>query len=171
VPIPEAIAQELKVQIEKVARLHEQDLVTGYDGVFLDDEIEKKYPKALKEFMYQWVFPQQSLTVVEESDQRRRYHLHESRLQGALYYAVRKAKIPEKVIATPSAALLQRTFCKPTTISELFRRCRAFQPEKYDDVYPLCPGENHQGSKKPAGFMSYTLISSQHHTGYLHDSS
>ena len=43
VPIPEAITAELKVQIEKVARLHEQDLIDGYDGVFLDDEIEKKY--------------------------------------------------------------------------------------------------------------------------------
>lgn len=99
VPIPEAITPELKVQIEKVSRLHEQDLADGYDGVFLDDEIEKKYPKAPKEFMYQWVFPQQSLTVVEETGQRRRYHLHESQLQGALYHGVRKAKIPKKVTA------------------------------------------------------------------------
>lgn len=30
---------DFKVQIEKVARLHEQDLADGYDGVFLDDEI------------------------------------------------------------------------------------------------------------------------------------
>jgi len=29
----------------------------------------------------------------------RRYHLHESQLQGALYHAVRKAKIPKKVTA------------------------------------------------------------------------
>ncbi|MDD2310392.1 MAG: hypothetical protein PHH91_12495 [Desulfuromonadaceae bacterium] len=56
VPIPETITQELKAQIEKVSKLHEQDLVAGYDGVFLDDELEKKCPKAPKEFMYQWVF-------------------------------------------------------------------------------------------------------------------
>ncbi len=99
VPIPESITPELKAQIEKVSKLHEQDLADGYDGVFLDDEIEKKYPKAPKEFMYQWVFPQQSLTVVEETGQRRRYHLHESQLQGALYHAVRKAKITKKVTA------------------------------------------------------------------------
>lgn len=99
VPIPESITPELKAQIEKVSKLHEQDLEAGYDGVFLDDEIEKKYPKAPKEFMYQWVFPQQSLTVMEETGQRRRYHLHESQLQGALYHAVRKAKITKKVTA------------------------------------------------------------------------
>ncbi len=99
VPIPEAITQELKAQIEKVAKLHDQDLAAGYDGVFLDDAVEKKYPNAPKEFMHQWVFPQQSLTTVEETGERRRYHLHESQLQGALYHAVRKAKIPKKVTA------------------------------------------------------------------------
>lgn len=99
VPIPEAITQELKAQIERVAKLHDQDLAAGYDGVFLDDAVEKKYPNAPKEFMHQWVFPQQSLTLVEETGERRRYHLHESQLQGALYHAVRKAKIPKKVTA------------------------------------------------------------------------
>jgi integron integrase len=99
VPIPESISPELKAQVEKVSKLHEQDLAAGYDGVFLDDDLEKKYPKAPKEFMYQWVFPQQSLTLVEETGERRRYHLHETQLQGALYHAVRKAKIPKKVTA------------------------------------------------------------------------
>ena len=78
---------------------HDQDLAVGYDGVFLDDDIEKKYPKAPKEFIYQWFFPQKSLTVVAETNERRRYHLHESQLQEALYYAVRRAKIPKKVTA------------------------------------------------------------------------
>ncbi|MEI6205848.1 MAG: tyrosine-type recombinase/integrase [Desulfuromonadales bacterium] len=99
VPIPGMITQELKEQIELMAKLHDQDLADGYDGVFLDDDLEKKYPKAPKEFMYQWVFPQQSLTLVEETGERRRCHFHESQLQRALYYAVRKAKIPKKVTA------------------------------------------------------------------------
>ena len=33
----------------------------------------------------------------DENGERRRYHLHESDLQRALYYAVRKAKIPKKI--------------------------------------------------------------------------
>jgi integrase len=82
-----------------VEELHDQDLAAGYNGVFLGDDIEKKYPKAPKEFIYQWFFPQKSLTVVAETNERRRYHLHESQLQEALYYAVRRAKIPKKVTA------------------------------------------------------------------------
>ena len=99
VPIPESIAAELKAQIVVVGELHDRDLAVEYDGVFLDDEMEKKYPNAPKEFINQWFFPQMALTVVVETNERRRYHLHESQLQEALYYGVRRAKIPKKVTA------------------------------------------------------------------------
>ena len=82
-----------------MGELHDKDLAAGYDGVFLDDDLEKKYPKAPKEFIYQWFFPQEPLTSVVETGELRRYHLHESELQEALYYAVRRAKIPKKVTA------------------------------------------------------------------------
>jgi site-specific recombinase XerD len=98
-PIPKTIMAELKSQIETVGKLHDRDLAAGYDGVFLDDAVEKKYPKAPKEFIHQWFFPQQSLTEVVETGERRRYHLHETELQDALYHAVRRAKIPKKVSA------------------------------------------------------------------------
>ena len=97
VPIPEAILPELRAQIRKIGELHERDLATGYDGVFLDDAVEKKYPQAPRELLHQWFFPQKNLTQVVETGQRRRWHLHESELQEALYPAVRKAKIPKRV--------------------------------------------------------------------------
>jgi len=67
--------------MKAVGELQEQDLTAGYDGVFLDDAVEKKYPKAPKEFIYQWFFPQKNLTVAAESGERRRWHLHESEPQ------------------------------------------------------------------------------------------
>jgi integron integrase len=97
VPLPKTALQELKAQIKAVADLHEHDLAAGYDGVFLDDAVEKKYPNAPKEFIHQWFFPQKHLTVTAENKEKRRYHLHESDFQEALYIAVRKAKIPKKV--------------------------------------------------------------------------
>ncbi|MDD2735942.1 MAG: integron integrase [Desulfuromonadaceae bacterium] len=99
VPIPESITAELRDHLVVVGELHEKDLAAGYDGVFLDDDLEKKYPKAPKEFMYQWFFPQKPLTTVVETGELRRYHIHESEFQEALYYAVRRAKIPKKVTA------------------------------------------------------------------------
>jgi integron integrase len=99
VPIPESILAELKDQITVVMELHDKDIAAGYDGVFLDDDLEKKYPKAPREFMFQWFFPQKPLTRVVETGELRRYHIHESEMQEALYYAVRRAKIPKKVTA------------------------------------------------------------------------
>ncbi|MGD0844601.1 MAG: integron integrase [Geobacteraceae bacterium] len=97
VPLPESIITELEAQMKIVAELHEQDLTAGYDGVFLDDAVETKYPNAPKEYIHQWFFPQKYLTPTAETGERRRYHLHESDFQAALYDAVRKAKIPKKV--------------------------------------------------------------------------
>lgn len=96
VPLPESILPELKAQIKVISELHDRDLTECYDGVFLDDAVETKYPKAPKEFIHQWFFPMRTLTMAENGE-RRRYHLHESDLQRSLYYAVRKAKIPKKV--------------------------------------------------------------------------
>ena len=99
VPLPQTVIPELKAQIEAARKLHGEDLASGYDGVFLEDSVEKKYPKAPKEFIYQWFFPQKTLTLVAESGQRRRYHLHESEFQDVLYHAVRRAGVPKRVTA------------------------------------------------------------------------
>ena len=99
VPLPESIRDELHKQMQRVTALHEKDLAYEYDGVFLDDAAERKFPKAPKELIHQWFFPQRELTLVEENGQRRRAHVHETRLQKALYVAVRKAHIPKRVTA------------------------------------------------------------------------
>jgi site-specific recombinase XerD len=97
VPIPQTIVQELTAQLETVSELHAKDLAAGYSGVFLDDLLEKKYPSAAKDFIWQWFFPQKSLTYVSDAKELRRYHLHETHVQEALYEAVRRAKLTKRV--------------------------------------------------------------------------
>jgi integron integrase len=97
VPIPQKIVSELTAQLEFVKELHDKDIAEGYTGVFLDNQLEKKYPKASKDFIWQWFFPQQSLTFVVDKKEKRRYHLHEKHVQEALYEAVRRAKLTKRV--------------------------------------------------------------------------
>ena len=97
VPIPQTIMPELTAQFETIKKLHDEDLTEGFTGVFLDNQLEKKYPSAAMDFIWQWFFPQQSLTYVEGSRQLRRYHLHETHVQLALYEAVRRAKLTKRV--------------------------------------------------------------------------
>jgi integron integrase len=96
-PLPRSIMPELTAQIERVARIHEQDCAAGYAGVFLDDSLERKYRNAAKEIPWQWFFPQGSLTAVVEASEMRRYHLHETDVQEALYSAIRKARLKKRV--------------------------------------------------------------------------
>ncbi|MFZ5798479.1 MAG: integron integrase [Thermodesulfobacteriota bacterium] len=97
VPIPQTIMPELKKQIDVVSKLHDRDLATGYSGVFLDHALEKKYPGAAKEFIWQWFFPQKGLTSIPGTKEHRRYHLHESRVQEAIKAAARQAKLTKRV--------------------------------------------------------------------------
>ena len=97
VPLPQTLIPKLKIQLEAVSKLHDKDLAADYDGVFLVDALEKKYPAAAKEFIWQWIFPQKELTLLPNTKKRRRYHLHESQLQEALKKAVRHAKLTKRV--------------------------------------------------------------------------
>ncbi|MBI4689688.1 MAG: tyrosine-type recombinase/integrase, partial [Nitrospirae bacterium] len=97
VPIPQTIMPELTTQFEVIKKLHDEDIAKGYSGVFLDDQLEKKYPSAAKDFIWQWFFPQKTLTPVSEKQELRRSHLHETHVQEALYEAVRRAKLTKRV--------------------------------------------------------------------------
>ena len=97
VPLPHVIVPELLAQLAFVKKLHADDMAAGFDGVFLDDQLEKKYPNAPKEFQWQWFFPQNSLTTIPATKQQRRYHVHDSRFQEALYRAVKKAQLTKRV--------------------------------------------------------------------------
>jgi integron integrase len=97
VPIPQSVMQELLAQIERVRAIHEEDLQTGYAGVLLDDALDRKYRSAAKDFIWQWLFPQQNLTFITEAKELRRFHLADKDMQQPLYLAVRKARITKRV--------------------------------------------------------------------------
>jgi integron integrase len=98
-PLPQSIMAGIQTQFERVADLHNEDLSTGYAGVFLPDNIEKKYKNAARELSWQWFFPAKTLTFVNDENAYRRYHLHDSHLQKAIKRAVTKAKLTKRVSA------------------------------------------------------------------------
>ena len=78
VPIPEVLMDELQIQLNHVIRLHDEDCKKGYDGVFLINQLEKKYKNACKELVWQWFFPAKDLTYITELEQYRRYRVHDA---------------------------------------------------------------------------------------------
>jgi integron integrase len=99
VPLPEVMRDDLKHQLNRVIDLHEKDLKDEYSGVFMPDRLEVKYKNAPKELIWQWFFPSKELTFVAQTNEYRRYHLHETHVQKAIKRAVRKSKIIKRASA------------------------------------------------------------------------
>lgn len=99
VPLPKSIILDIKNHLSHVTDLHQKDIDAGYAGAFIEGLLEKKYRNCGKELIWQWFFPAKTLTLVPESGEYRRYHLHETHVNKAIRSAVRKAKIMKRVSA------------------------------------------------------------------------
>lgn len=97
VPLPDTISLTLKVHIQTVKSLHQQDLNEGYGEVHLPYALERKYPNANREPGWQYVFPASQRSVDPQTGRTMRHHINESVLQRAIKYAVQLAKIDKHV--------------------------------------------------------------------------
>jgi integron integrase len=99
VPLPRRLIPDLQAQLDLVAEVHRKDLAAGYAGTFLPNALGQKYKRADKEFVWQWLFPAKTLTKVPETDEMRRYHLHETHVQAAIKDAVLRSRIRKRATA------------------------------------------------------------------------
>lgn len=99
VPIPQSIVPDLQKQLQKVAAIHDADLKANFSGTFLPAQLDRKYKNAAREFIWQWFFPAKSLTLLSETKEKRRYHIHESVVSKAIKRAVNDAKITKRATA------------------------------------------------------------------------
>ncbi|MDH7474012.1 MAG: tyrosine-type recombinase/integrase, partial [Anaerolineae bacterium] len=76
---------------------HEEDLAAGYGEVYLPDALEKKYPNAAQEFIWQYLFPAPRRSLDPRSGKVRRHHLDPSGLQRAVKRAAQRAEIQKRV--------------------------------------------------------------------------
>jgi site-specific recombinase XerD len=95
--LAKSLQGDLRLHIERVRRLHEEDLSKGVGEVFLPTALSRKYPRAGREFRWQYVFPSKSLSVDPRSQVMRRQHVLESGLQKVVKTAVAKAGITKRV--------------------------------------------------------------------------
>jgi len=97
VPLPRRLEQPLREQLENAHSLHRRDLEQGFGEVFLPDALARKWPKAPREWIWQYVFPSSRLSVDPRSGKTRRHHMHENGLQKAVKAAAQKAGLTKKV--------------------------------------------------------------------------
>src|SRR5438094_1298706 len=70
--LPVNLAKSLERHLQKMKAQHEEDLEAGFGSVFLPNAIDRKYPSAAKEWVWQYVFPSSRLSIDPRSGSRRR---------------------------------------------------------------------------------------------------
>jgi len=95
--LPERFAPPLQEHLARVRSVYEQDLAQGTAGVYIWPALERKYPNAGKEWIWQYVFPAKGLSVDPRSGKVRRHHISENLVQKAVKEAAAQSAINKKI--------------------------------------------------------------------------
>jgi integron integrase len=95
--LPACVVAPLQTHLQTVRQLHHHDLERGYGSVYLPFALERKYPNADRQWIWQFAFPADRLSKDPRSGVVRRHHLHETGIQRAVREAVNRARIEKRV--------------------------------------------------------------------------
>ena len=95
--LPEKLVEPVRGHLERVRLLHARDLREGYGEVHLPYALARKYPRAGREWHWQYIFPSQHRSADPEDGVVRRHHLYDSVPQRAIREAARMARIDKQV--------------------------------------------------------------------------
>jgi integron integrase len=91
--LPATLAKPLQDHLTKVRSLHERDIAEGGGEVFLPYALSRKYPRAAREWGWQFAFPSANLSSDPRDGCVRRHHLQDQAVQRAMKQAVRDAGV------------------------------------------------------------------------------
>jgi integron integrase len=95
--LPKRFQEPLRKHLESVKKFHDEDLAKKFGEVWLWPSLELKYKNASKEWIWQYVFPADNLSVDPRSGRVRRHHVNENALQKFIKKAAQSAGINKKV--------------------------------------------------------------------------
>ena len=95
--LPLSVAAELRDHLVGVQRQHQRDLSRGFGAVNLPFALERKYPNANRQWIWQYVFPSGSITKDPHGGLMCRHHLLESGVQKAVKQAARAVRLTKRI--------------------------------------------------------------------------
>jgi integron integrase len=94
--LPAPLIDPLRLHLARVRLLHEEDLRQGFGRVYLPYALERKYPNASADWLWQYTFPAAKLSIDPRTGERRRHHASEDRLQKAVRRAIQQAGVEKR---------------------------------------------------------------------------
>jgi integron integrase len=94
--LPDVLISPLLRHLAGVRDAHDRDVARGAGRVELPDGIDRKFPSASAEWVWQWVFPARREHARASGGELRRHHLHETVVQRAFRAALGRAGISKR---------------------------------------------------------------------------
>lgn len=94
--LPEMVGARLRTHLNRVRVRFERDVATGGGAVVMPEALERKYPRASREWAWQYVFPATRIYRDSATGELRRHHLHETAVQRTVRAAVIGSGIPKR---------------------------------------------------------------------------
>lgn len=94
--LPVRVRDDLRAQLEEVARRHRAEIAAGRGDVDLPFALRTKMPRAAATLAWQYLFPASRSCVDPATGSPVLHHLHESAVQKAVHDAVRSAQIDKR---------------------------------------------------------------------------
>ncbi|PYS51103.1 MAG: integron integrase [Acidobacteria bacterium] len=91
--LPDSLVDPLRNHLTRVKTLHERDIEEGFGTVYLPYALARKYPKAERDWIWQYVFPARRRSRDPRTGREQRHHIAETVLQRAVKAAIRQAGI------------------------------------------------------------------------------
>jgi integron integrase len=99
--LPGALRDGLASHLERVRALHAADVAAGWGRVWLPDALDRKFPAAVGEWAWQWVFPAARRWRNRQTGVEGRHHAHEGAVSKAITAAVRRTGLPKRATSHP----------------------------------------------------------------------
>ncbi|MDR0780235.1 MAG: integron integrase [Pseudomonadales bacterium] len=88
--LPENLVLPLQKHLVRVRALHDADVAAGFGEVYMPDALAVKYPRAARQWGWQWVFPSPVRSLDPRSGVERRHHIYPESVQRAVREAARQ---------------------------------------------------------------------------------
>lgn len=96
--LPDRLREPLQRQLDRARQLHQQDLARSHGAVYLPHALDRKYPNANGEWIWQYVFPSDRLSPdPRAAGTIRRHHQSPSSLQKAIREAAHRLGLTKPV--------------------------------------------------------------------------
>lgn len=89
--LPMRVVEPLRQHLNKVQHVHQGDLAEGFGEANLPFALARKYPNAVKEWGWQFIFPSSNRSQDPRGHGIYSHHLHEKTIQRAVREAARRA--------------------------------------------------------------------------------